>query len=466
MRSPPPPWVRPAAAPPASNSAASNTAGTSIGPAAGAGGPPQALATDAAETGSKDSPPPARASHRPDPAALLEVIAELQAAGALDPATQRRLVDDLKQTDPSLWPSLLEYFKSSVTRQMAERAAAEAAPRGDDDTSPKRPPSPRSAVAAKAKPSAASDAESQATAAADAPDQTADEPAAPSAAASKTEVAAAESEESSPETPAPRGKAAARSPRRNTTGIRPRATPMCASWRSTPTKNRPIRKAARTPAARVSKSSAAGKQNTGAEDVAEADSPEAESDAPSGDAAGKDRDWRPTLTTAIHRLEEANREPPESQADVGRHAALRMLYLLAARKDDALKPIAGISPSQQDFWSQEVYGLATYLDTERNPETSRRAAEALERLREASARLSEQATLTVKSLAFCTEVTSFGVYKPFEKLEFKAGQEVLLYAEVDNFKSVRGEKGYRTALRSSYQVLDPRGRGSTRKSST
>ena len=66
-----------------------------------------------------------RESRSPDPAALLEVIAELQAAGVLDPATQERLVADLKQTDPSLWPALLQYFKTSVTRQIAERAAAQ-----------------------------------------------------------------------------------------------------------------------------------------------------------------------------------------------------------------------------------------------------------------------------------------------------------------------------------------------------
>ncbi len=77
--------------------------------------------------------------------------------------------------------------------------------------------------------------------------------------------------------------------------------------------------------------------------------------------------------------------------------------------------------------------------------------------REAATRLGEQATLSVKNLAFCTEVTSFGVYKPFAKEEFRAGQEVLVYAEVENFKSRRSEKGYHTALRSSYQILDEHG---------
>ena len=137
-----------------------------------------------------------------------------------------------------------------------------------------------------------------------------------------------------------------------------------------------------------------------------------------------------------------------------------MLYVIAGRREDALRPIRGISPSQQDFWSQEIYGLANYLDTDRNPDGSRRAAEAVDRLREAAAKLGEQATLSVKNLAFCTEVTSYGVYKTFAKNEFHAGQEVLLYAEVENFKSRHNEQGFQTALRSSYQILDQHGPGS------
>ena len=63
----------------------------------------------------------------------------------------------------------------------------------------------------------------------------------------------------------------------------------------------------------------------------------------------------------------------------------------------------------------------------------------------------------VRNLAFCTEVQSYGCVKPFKAYEFAPGQEVLLYAEVENFTSEATPKGYHTALRSSYQVLDGRG---------
>ena len=47
--------------------------------------------------------------------------------------------------------------------------------------------------------------------------------------------------------------------------------------------------------------------------------------------------------------------------------------------------------------------------------------------------------------------------KEFESSEFEPGQEVILYAEVENFKSEPTPEGYHTALQSSYQILDSRG---------
>jgi hypothetical protein len=66
--------------------------------------------------------------------------------------------------------------------------------------------------------------------------------------------------------------------------------------------------------------------------------------------------------------------------------------------------------------------------------------------------------LTLKNLTFCTEVTSFGVYKPLEQREFAPGQEVLLYVEIDNFQSESREDGFHTALDSRYVLADPQGK--------
>ena len=78
-------------------------------------------------------------------------------------------------------------------------------------------------------------------------------------------------------------------------------------------------------------------------------------------------------------------------------------------------------------------------------------------LGEGFARLGEMAPLVVRNPSFCTQVQSYGCYTPFKKYEFAPDQEVLLYAEVENFGIESTPKGYHTALRSSYQILDKSG---------
>lgn len=168
-------------------------------------------------------------------------------------------------------------------------------------------------------------------------------------------------------------------------------------------------------------------------------------------------DWQQELEQAIVALEGIANDGPIDQQK--RNAAqLRMLYLTAGRKNDALKPLPGLNEAEQDFWSKELYGLATYLDHERIGDPARRAAEATRHLQQAAARLGETSQLVVRNLAFCSEVVSYGVYTGFAKSEFKPGQQVLLYAEIENFRSEETPKGFHTAMKSHYQIFDTQGR--------
>jgi len=169
-------------------------------------------------------------------------------------------------------------------------------------------------------------------------------------------------------------------------------------------------------------------------------------------------DWQQYVAEAVRVLESELSPAPQSDEEVARHARLRMLYLIAGRREEALRPIPAIAPSTQDFWSKELYGLATLLDTERIAEPTRRAAEAQRHLDDAVARLGESSPLVVHNLAFVTDVESYGAFTPFDKYEFAPGQKVLLYAEVDNYKAKQTSKGHHTALRSSYQIFDSCGR--------
>jgi hypothetical protein len=176
----------------------------------------------------------------------------------------------------------------------------------------------------------------------------------------------------------------------------------------------------------------------------------------SHEAARPPADWRQPLEATIRSLEAALAESP-GPADDDRQVSLRLLYLLAGQRDKALKPLAGHDALAQEFWSRELYALSTYLDAQHISDRSRRAAEAALNHWEASNRLSQQGNLVVRNLAFCTEVMSYGVYTPFERLEFQPSQRVVLYAEVENFVSLATPRGHHTALKTSYQIFDSRG---------
>ena len=48
---------------------------------------------------------------------------ELRQLGTLDPAAQNKLMEDLKQTDPALWPLVMQQFRAAIAykRRAAQR---------------------------------------------------------------------------------------------------------------------------------------------------------------------------------------------------------------------------------------------------------------------------------------------------------------------------------------------------------
>jgi hypothetical protein len=171
--------------------------------------------------------------------------------------------------------------------------------------------------------------------------------------------------------------------------------------------------------------------------------------------------WREHLAAAIAELE---RQPPAAAGQAGSAQAanlepkLRLLYLAADRGQDALRPCEGLSEQEQQFWSEELFGLATSLDPSVAP-AERRYTLAARHLRQAALELGQQGLLDVRNAAFCSQVDSYGIYRRMNEGgdEFKAGQEVLLYAEVENFASQTQPDGFHTSLASRYEILDERG---------
>jgi hypothetical protein len=359
--------------------------------------------------GAATSPASQTAAGHADSQALQQVMAELQQVGAIDPAAQEKLLADLRETDPALWPLVLRQFRAAAAyrRQAEQREAQATASQANPDAN--RADSPRFMPQRSA-------ADSMAARPQDIQQPTA-------ANGGGTPPSAASS---------PAGDTAADS--------------------SAETPPRPFRPATRT--------IAIAKPKTKSSTVPSGEKPELlqvayQTSEPGGTADSLQ--WQANLAAAIRGIEAQTHGGGQSDGDVALQARLRMLYLLAGRRDDAMQPIATATPAAQDYWSKQIYGLATWLDTDRMPDAARRSAETKRILAEAMARLGETAPLTVANLAFCTAVQSYGSVQPFKKNEFTPDQEVLLYAEVDNFVSTPTPKGYYTSLKSDCQIFDSRG---------
>ncbi len=137
---------------------------------------------------------------------------------------------------------------------------------------------------------------------------------------------------------------------------------------------------------------------------------------------------------------------------------LRLLYLLAERPDDAVGEIESLPAAEQEAFKQLMFGLSTWLAAQEDRRPTLRNARVLRSLNDAAGQLAAAAKLDVRNLRFCEGVEGFGWYKEFPTAQFRAKQQVILYAEVDNFASEKkGPETYETELAVSYQIFDDRG---------
>lgn len=313
---------------------------------------------------------------------MQQVLAEIRQAGALDPASQQKLIEDLQQADPTLWPLMVQQFRAQIAyrHRLQEGQSKES-----------NAPATVTTATDKGSPPAGSAAQASAT--------------------TQANPGGAPGDSSDPTVPLKIRLAADR--------------------------GTPVADAARLPELRDPR----GRPT----DVV-----------PASYQSQPEDGWQKHLAEAIRQCEAEISAAGKSASDPTAQAQLRMLYLLAGRRDDALRPMASVPPAQQEFWLAELYGLSAWLDAARTPDDARRAAEAKKHLDAATIHLGESCPLVVKNLAFCQEIQSFGCIKPFERCEFSPGQAVLLYAEVENLTGETTERGVHTSLQSSYQIFDGR----------
>ena len=168
--------------------------------------------------------------------------------------------------------------------------------------------------------------------------------------------------------------------------------------------------------------------------------------------------WRASLDQTLQLLEKELAGSPRQESDGANLAAcLRMLHALANHRGEAVAAIEQLPEDEQEYWKHQMHALLLALNADEKHAPSRRAALVLRELRSAQDHLSKLSALDVRNLAFCKAVDSYGCYTEFPTQTFRPEQEIVLYAEIDNFDVEKVNDKYETELQFSYDILDSSG---------
>lgn len=353
---------------------------------------------------------PSGVSASPSVEELLDQIAQVE---QLEPAARQRLEADLRQTDPALWPAVVQSFRAALAyrRQREERLGQ----RGE------------AGLPASAGPAIAGTPSLGASGQAVQPPRA---PSGPTGQLAETGRPTDRGDRRAEDGSAARDSHQGRLAEEGRPPSGPQAIGQGVPGQPGETAERGI-------------PGAAGEKGSGSQVE------------PAGFTEGREA-WRQHLAAALAALEAEVRDAPASPESADKHARLRLLALVAGQREEALRPLPAVPPAVQDFWRQELYGLAVWLDSQRQEDPVRRAGEVRQQLANALVPLGWVAPLVLRNVAFITQVQSYGDYKPFARYEFTPEQEVLLYVEIENFASEETPKGFHTVLEASYRIFDNR----------
>lgn len=169
----------------------------------------------------------------------------------------------------------------------------------------------------------------------------------------------------------------------------------------------------------------------------------------------EDLDKLITLLEAQVAQQQPGGSPVTRELYIRQHVALRMLYLIASRRAEALQAIPSLPHDAQEFWTQMFWALASTFDDEAMPHSEIRAAATVAQLRAAIRQLAPHAQLDLQRTLFCRQIDGFGKFEAFEEDRFDPGQPVLIYTEVRNFQSQPTADGdFRTVLQSKITIRE------------
>jgi hypothetical protein len=135
--------------------------------------------------------------------------------------------------------------------------------------------------------------------------------------------------------------------------------------------------------------------------------------------------------------------------DLGNQLDYQLLRLVRDEPTPDLSDVSQLSPEDRDILLALMDGLTNFRSAARN-NGNLMLNRKIRPLLEMSERLRSQGQLAIPTVAFCSQVSSFGQYRPMASSRFYAGREnpMIVYSEAANFTSIQGNDGmWRTRLR-------------------
>jgi hypothetical protein len=125
--------------------------------------------------------------------------------------------------------------------------------------------------------------------------------------------------------------------------------------------------------------------------------------------------------------------------DLGNQLDYQLLRLVRDEPTPDLSEVSQLSSEDRDLLLALMDGLTNFRAAARR-DGNLMLNRKIQPLIEMADRLRSQGQLSIPTVAFCTKVSSFGVYDPMASSRFLAGREndMIIYCEAANFTSVRG----------------------------
>lgn len=159
------------------------------------------------------------------------------------------------------------------------------------------------------------------------------------------------------------------------------------------------------------------------------------------------------LRTLAGRLE--SMDAATSAETLANQVKSRLLYAMSGDVSLATSPVDSPDPVDREYWRHLIRAQLDYFDDSASlPARSHQIAESL---REAAAVIELRADLRISTPILCKRVNNFGNYEEFDEYRYPPGGHVIIYSEVEHFRSVATRKGFRTSMDATIEIFDSAG---------